>query len=247
VLELNASRSVEVLGVFWGELKEYYSELGRHKSEKIALFASDFLKQLVTKFLKRKDLLALQREYLRPFEEIFQESKIFAVKELMIGSLSYFVVNHSLSLKSGWKLILSVICSCFEDEEHQIIKEKAYGILRKIAESNFTIFTLEDNYNDFVQILGRLAREKEENYALGCLQIIQQIIEYYHMRLGISLEHGPDAVENEKVDINFWQTVFLPLLSIIFPVCGDWRAAVQKPAIECLFSLLFRYGKLFRY
>jgi len=42
--------------------------LGRHKNEKVSLFASDFLKQMVTKFLKRKDLLNLQRDYLKPFE-----------------------------------------------------------------------------------------------------------------------------------------------------------------------------------
>lgn len=65
---------------FWGELKDYYSELGKHKSQKIALFASDFLKQLITKFLKRKDLIAFQKDYLKPFEEIFSDSKIFAVK-----------------------------------------------------------------------------------------------------------------------------------------------------------------------
>jgi hypothetical protein len=34
----------------------------------------------------------------------------------MIGSLSYFVVNHSLHLKIGWKLILNVICNSFEEE-----------------------------------------------------------------------------------------------------------------------------------
>jgi len=32
------------------------------------MFAADFLKQLVTKFLKRKDLIGLQKDYLRPFE-----------------------------------------------------------------------------------------------------------------------------------------------------------------------------------
>lgn len=105
----------------------------------------------------------------------------------MIGGLSYFVTYHSLHLKNGWKLILNVTCNCFEEEEHQIIKEKAYGILKKIAESNFSIFNFEENYNDFVQILNRLGREKEENYALGCLQIIQQIVEYYHARMGINL------------------------------------------------------------
>lgn len=80
VLELNASRSVEVLTAFWGELRDYYMELGKHKSEKVALFASDFLKQLITKFLKRKDLLPFQRDYLKPFEEIYSDTKVFAVK-----------------------------------------------------------------------------------------------------------------------------------------------------------------------
>ena len=41
--------------------------------------------------------------------------------------------------------------------------------------------------------------------------------------------------------------MFLPLLSIIFPICGDSRTSVQQPAIECLFSILFKYGKLFKY
>jgi hypothetical protein len=31
------------------------------------------------------------------------------------------------------------------------------------------MFNLSENYNDFVQILNKLAREKEENYGLGTL------------------------------------------------------------------------------
>ena len=62
VLELNIGRSLDILNAFWSELR-----LGKHKSEKIALFAADFLKQLATKFLKRKELINLQKDYLRPF------------------------------------------------------------------------------------------------------------------------------------------------------------------------------------
>jgi hypothetical protein len=82
---------------------------------------------------------------------------------------------------------------------------------------------------------------------LGALQIIQLIVEYYHQRLGIDLEKSIDAAENAQIDINFWQTVFLPLLSIIFPMCGDARTRVQAPAIKTLFDILIKYGKLFRY
>jgi len=60
----------------------------------------------------------------------------------MIGSLSYFVNNHHVNLKSGWRVVLAVTSSCFEEEEDKVIKEKAFAILRKIYESGFTIFNL---------------------------------------------------------------------------------------------------------
>lgn len=247
VLELNALRIQEVLPGFWPELRDYYSELGRSKNERVAMFAADFLKQLVTKLLKRKELLAQQREYLRPFEEIFQGTKIFAVKELMVGALHYFVSNHPTHLRTGWRTILAVICACFEEEEHAVIKEKAYALLRKIADGGFVVFPLADNYTDFVQILGRLAREKEDAYALGCLQVIREVVEHYQRTVGMDVERAAEAAENSGLDINFWQTVFLPLLSIIYPMCGDSRTNIQLPAIESLFDMLVRYGKLFKY
>ena len=99
-----------------------------------------------------------------------------------------------------------------------------------------------------MQILTKLTREKDESYGLGCLQIIQLIVEYYHQKLGINLEEeGGMNQESNNVDIHFWQTVFLPLLSIIFPVCGDCRTRVQTPAIKVLFEILMKYGKLFKY
>ena len=67
VLELNSTRCLEILNIFWNELRDFYIELGKHKNERVALFAADFLKQIVTKFLKRKDLIGLQKEYLKPF------------------------------------------------------------------------------------------------------------------------------------------------------------------------------------
>jgi Sec7-like guanine-nucleotide exchange factor len=77
---------------------------------------------MITKFLKRKDLINLQREFLKPFEDIFMSSKFFAVKELMVGSLNYFVSNHHTYLKSGWKTIMSVVSNCFDEDEDPIIK-----------------------------------------------------------------------------------------------------------------------------
>lgn len=33
----------------------------------------------------------------------------------MIGGMNYFVSNHHVCLKSGWKVILSVVSNCFEE------------------------------------------------------------------------------------------------------------------------------------
>ncbi len=42
-------------------------------------------------------------------------------------------------------------------------------IVRKIYETNFSMIDLDENYVDYVQILGRMAREKDENYIKSCL------------------------------------------------------------------------------
>lgn len=68
MIEYNNSRLADVVPLNWAKLKEYYIELGKHKIEKVALFGTDFLKQLVTKFIKKKDLQFYQKEYLKPFQ-----------------------------------------------------------------------------------------------------------------------------------------------------------------------------------
>ena len=41
--------------------------------------------------------------------------------------------------------------------------------------------------------------------------------------------------------------MWLPLLSTIYGICGDFRLDVQSEAIECMFEILMKYGKLFKY
>lgn len=110
------TRAADIFPFLWPMLKEHYVELGKSSKEKTALFGTDFLKQLITKFVKKKDLISYQKEYMRPLEEIFSLTKIFAIKEYIIGSLAYFINNHSASLRSGWKVILPIICEAFDEE-----------------------------------------------------------------------------------------------------------------------------------
>lgn len=55
------NRAIDIFPVLWPILKDYYIELGKNKDEKTALFGTDFLKQLITKFLKKKDLINYQK------------------------------------------------------------------------------------------------------------------------------------------------------------------------------------------
>lgn len=114
VFEFNTSRLAEIVPMAWNKLKEYYVELGKHKIEKVALFGTDFLKQLVTKFIKRKDLQFYQKEYLKPFYEVFAANVPLGVKEYIVGGLSYFVNNYFPNIKDGWKTILTILCDSFE-------------------------------------------------------------------------------------------------------------------------------------
>jgi hypothetical protein len=62
------NRAIDIFPILWPVLKEYYVELGKNKNEKTALFGTDFLKQLITKFLKKKDLINFQKDYMKPLE-----------------------------------------------------------------------------------------------------------------------------------------------------------------------------------
>jgi hypothetical protein len=57
-------RLPEIFPLLWPKIKAYIVELGQNKVEKNAIFGTDFLKQQITRFFKRKDLLPFQREYL---------------------------------------------------------------------------------------------------------------------------------------------------------------------------------------
>jgi hypothetical protein len=61
IQDYNMARAIDIFPILWPMLKEHYVELGKSKSEKTALFGTDFLKQLITKFLKKKDLISYQR------------------------------------------------------------------------------------------------------------------------------------------------------------------------------------------
>lgn len=53
------------------------------------------------------------------------------------------------------------------------------------------------------------------------------ITSYYHKKMKMNL----DEPSENKIDINFWQTRWLPLLSTIYGICGDFRPALQKDAV----------------
>lgn len=65
-------------------------------------------------------------------------------------------------------------------------------IVKKIYETNFSMIDLDENYVDFVQILGRMAREKDETYIKSCLEAIKTIIIFYESKLQINME-DPNA------------------------------------------------------
>ena len=71
---------------------------------------------MITKFMKKKDLLQHQKIYLKPFEDIFASNDIFAVKELVIGSVNYFINNHYQNIKVGWKVLLSILADTFDED-----------------------------------------------------------------------------------------------------------------------------------
>lgn len=89
----------------WNIMREHISNVALTSKPEVSLFAIDLLKQLSIKFLGQKELglLEFQKDFLKPFETIFQKTKNDDMKELILSCCNYIIMHTKRDLKSGWK------------------------------------------------------------------------------------------------------------------------------------------------
>jgi brefeldin A-inhibited guanine nucleotide-exchange protein len=86
-------------------MREHISNVAINSPPEISLFAVDSLKQLSIKFLKKDEFASLefQKEFLKPFETIFEKVNNDYIKDLVLNCCNYIISHVMKNIKSGWK------------------------------------------------------------------------------------------------------------------------------------------------
>lgn len=107
----------------WEKMAEFFAKISSHENSYVSFFAIDSLKQLSFKFLDKPELseFNFQRIFLRPFLHVMdQEGTREDIRELVLRCLDNIVRTKSHNLRSGWKIIFSILARSAEDRSEKI-------------------------------------------------------------------------------------------------------------------------------
>ncbi|OMJ92856.1 hypothetical protein SteCoe_4306 [Stentor coeruleus] len=216
VADVNMNRMRYVWSRVWKTLRDHFSQAGLHKSQFIASFAIDSLKQLAIKFLQKEELenFHFQKGFLQPFEVIMKNSQNVSVKELVVACMSTFVFTVGHNIKSGWGTIIEVLLISSKETSTCII-EQAFNAIQRICEKH--LHNVLEYSDSICSCLSSFVEGSFEQISIKSLEVMAKV-----------------CIDFIKVPGNYWKI----LLSGIGKVTKDSRAYVRNAGTTLLFSTL---------
>ncbi|KRX07107.1 Sec7 domain [Pseudocohnilembus persalinus] len=167
----------------WKIIREHFNDVGVHNNLEVAKTGIKFLTELSIKFLQserfKEDTFRaqLQKEFLKPFEIIFQKCppQNFELKGYILGCIKIISQNYNSKLKSGWRIVFNVInLALNEDKEN--ISQRAYLILKDIME--LQLQNIDDVFLDLVSSLKKLSKKRYDNLAFNSIAHVKRCLIY---------------------------------------------------------------------
>jgi brefeldin A-inhibited guanine nucleotide-exchange protein len=94
----------------WQVLGAHFNEVGCHTNTNVVYFALNSLRQLSMKFMEIEELpgFKFQKDFLRPFEHIMNNSSVVSVKDMVLRCLIQMIQARGENIRSGWKTMFGV-------------------------------------------------------------------------------------------------------------------------------------------
>ena len=154
IADVNMSRIRFVWTQLWAHMSKHFIRVGTNKQLFVSMFGIDSLRQLSIKFLDKRELsnYNFQRDFLKPFETIFQESSSIEVRELIVRCMKQIVEGKSNNVKSGWKSIFAVLALAATDKNEQIVA-LSFEVVHASVSKLFPMVVAADAFVDVVNCL----------------------------------------------------------------------------------------------
>ena len=133
----------------WDTMADFFAEVACHKNGMVSAFAIDALRQLSFKFLEKPELseFNFQRVFLRPFLLVMENPNSREdTRELVLQCIDNMVRTKSANLKSGWKVIFSILKRSSNDPSEKV-DHLGLGILQTLLDEHLEELFCIDNNN----------------------------------------------------------------------------------------------------
>ncbi|CAD8150221.1 unnamed protein product [Paramecium octaurelia] len=235
IADFNMNRIKIVWSRMWEIMREHFLEVGCLQNVFVAVYAIDLLKQLSCKFLQQPELTNyhFQKEFLLPFEQIFnhtqtqQQNKI-QLREYVLSCMCMITNICFNSIKSGWKIIMSIVNQALQDDQQQMVR-LCVQITDKIMEDVSNQQVYSEIYMELIQALIKLTKNKDVNIVSNSIK-----------QLKILVDH---IAQIKQDDTKYLDQLWIPVLSALSVLYSDERAVVQQQSVNTLFELLKVHGE----
>ncbi|CAD8175946.1 unnamed protein product [Paramecium octaurelia] len=234
VADFNMDRIKIIWSRMWEIMREHFLEVGCHKNVDLAIYAIDQLKQLSCKFLQQPELANyhFQKEFLMPFEQIFSHSQAqsqykIQLREYLLSCMCMITNVCFNSLKSGWKIIMSIVNQALQEDQQQLIR-LCVQITDKIMEDVNNQQVNQEIYMELIQALIKLTKNKDINIVENAIKQLKTLVDHIALI--------------KRNDNKFLDSLWIPVLSSLSILYSDERVAVQQLSVQTLFDLLQKHG-----
>ncbi|KAM0010604.1 putative Sec7 domain, armadillo-like helical, sec7 domain superfamily protein [Helianthus debilis subsp. tardiflorus] len=240
----NMARIRMVWARIWSVLSNHFIAAGSHHDEKVAMYAIDSLKQLVTKYLERAELASFtfQNDILKPFVILMRHSRSERIRKLLVDCIVQ-MIKSKVGIKSGWRSVFMVFTAAASDELGSIV-ESAFENVEQVILEHFDQ-VVGDCFMDCVNCLISFANSKSSPRislkAIALLRICEDRLAEGFIPGGSLKPVNANVDTTYDVTEHYW----FPMLAGLSDLTSDPRAEISKCALEVLFDLLNERGRHF--
>jgi hypothetical protein len=129
----NMDREMYSWTEIWSIIGSYLSREGYSVPEEHAVTIVDVIRQLSCKFLSKQEMTQFhfQRHFLRPFLDIYDNSRLPQIRELVLDCVESLALGSAADLHSGWDVFFRILSSAAVREGPDL-KLKAFNIVEHI-------------------------------------------------------------------------------------------------------------------
>ncbi|KAI9707008.1 MAG: guanine nucleotide exchange protein for ADP-robosylation factor [Bogoriella megaspora] len=238
----------------WQVLGEHFNQVGCHSNTSVVVFALNSLRQLSMKFMEIEELpgFKFQKDFLKPFEHIINNSSQVSVKDLVLRCLIQMIQARGENIRSGWRTMFGVFTVAAR-EPYESIVNLAFDNVTQVYNTRFGVVISQGAFADLIVCLTEFS--KNMKFQKKSLQAIETLKSSVPKMLRtpecpLSIKSGltqdapqpggiPKQPTRQTQEEQFWFPVLFAFHDVL--MTGE-DLEVRSRALNYLFDTLIKYG-----